>query len=173
APRFEQYFDVNPDLRGAVATAYARTNGRQAHPRLVEMVRTLQGEVDRAKVWGALCSFKEPELVAETLALGISGEVSRSDSAYPILYAALNTGAREAYWGWLTTNYDKIRDLYAGSQQFYLYMGLVLPICGVTREADVRRFLSGRRMKQGGSSLTRALEHLAINTRLRSRLLSK
>ncbi|MDG6983367.1 MAG: M1 family metallopeptidase [Nitrososphaerota archaeon] len=173
APRFESYFDVNPDLRGAVATAYARTNGRRAHPRLVEMVRTLQGEVDRAKVWGALCSFKEPELVAETLALGISGEVSRSDSAYPILYAALNTGAREAYWGWLTTNYDKIRDLYAGSQQFYLYMGLVLPICGVTREADVRRFLSGRRMKQGGSSLTRALEHLAINTRLRSRLLSK
>ncbi|MDG6938727.1 MAG: hypothetical protein JRN42_09375, partial [Nitrososphaerota archaeon] len=57
--------------------------------------------------------------------------------------------------------------------QFYLYMMRLLPVCGVGREAEVKRFLSGRRMKQGGSSLTRAMEGLKNNSSLRRRLLAK
>ena len=173
APRFEHYAEVNPDLRGAVATAYALVNGEEAKKPLLEMVKKLQGEVDRAKIYGALCSFRDPSLIEETLALGISGEVSRSDSVYPLTYTAYNTSAREVYWKWLTKNYDKILDMYGGSQQFYLYMGRVFPVCGVTRVGEVKRFLSGRRMKQGGSSLTRALEFLAINSNLRQKMLGK
>ena len=173
APRFEHYSEVNPDLKGAVAAAYARVNGERAKGPLMEMVKTLQGEVDRAKIWGALCSFEDPSLLEEVLALGMSGEVSRSDSAYPMIFGALNTHARDVYWKWLTKNYDSILEMYAGSQQFFLYMGRLLPIAGVAREGEVKKFLSGRRMKQGGSSLTRALEHLAINSKLRRRLIAK
>ena len=173
APRFEHYSEVNPDLRAAVAVAYARVNGEKAKEPLMKMVKSLQGEVDRAKIWDALCSFDDPALIEETLALGTSGEVSRSDSAYPMMYGALNTRARDVYWKWLTKNYDSILEMYAGSQQFYLYIGRLLPIAGVAREAEVKRFLAGRRMKQGGSSITRALEHLSINSRLRSRLIAK
>ena len=172
APRFEHYADVNPDLKGAVAVAYAKVNGERAKGPLMEMVKTLQGEVDRAKVWAALCSFKEPALVRDALELGMSGEVSRSDSAYPMMYGAVNTRARDVYWRWLSKNYDRMYDMYAGSQQFFLYIGRALPIFGVGREGEVKRFLSGKRMKQGGSSLTRAMEHLAISSKLRGRLLA-
>jgi tricorn protease interacting factor F2/3 len=171
APRFDHYVDVDPNLRAAVATAYARVNGEKAKEPLLEMVKTLQGEVDRAKIWRALCSFDDPSLIEDTLALGISGQVSRSDSAYPMMITAYNPRARDVYWKWLTKNYDGILEMYAGSQQFYLYMGRALPIAGVGREAAVKKFLSGRRMRQGGSSLTRALEHLEINSKLRRRLL--
>jgi tricorn protease interacting factor F2/3 len=172
APRFEHYSTVNPDLRGAVAVAYARVNGERAMKPLADMVKTLQGEVDRAKIWAALCSFDDPALIEDTLALGMSGEVSRSDSAYPMILGAFNARARDVYWKWLAKNYDGILEMYAGSQQFYLYVGRLLPIAGVGREAEVRRFLSGKRMKQGGSSLKRALEHLEINSKLRRRLLA-
>ncbi len=173
AQKFDRYRDLDPNLRGAVASAYAITHGEKAKGPLVHMVKTMQGEVDRAKIYGALCSFRDPSLVEETLDLGMSGEVSRSDSAYPMLYGALNTGARDVYWKWLTKNYDAIYDMYGGSQQFYLYMMRLLPVCGVGREAEVKRFLSGRRMKQGGSSLTRAMEGLKNNSSLRRRLLAK
>jgi hypothetical protein len=136
-------------------------------------VKTLQGEVDRAKIWGALCTFDEPDLVEKALELGMSGEVSRSDSAYPMMFGALNPRVKDAYWKWLTKNYDGMLEMYAGSQQFYLYMGRLLPVAGVDREAAVKRFLSGKRMKLGGSSLTRAMEHLAINVKLRRALLAK
>jgi tricorn protease interacting factor F2/3 len=170
ARKFERYTEVNPDLRGAVAAAYAITNGEKAMKPLLDMVKGLQGEVDRAKIYGALCSFKDPSLVEKTLELGISGEVSRSDSAYPMTYGAYNPLVRDTYWKWLTKRYDRISEMYGGSQQFYLYMSRILPVCGVDRESEVRRFLSGRRMREGGSSLTRSLERLAVNSSLRRRL---
>ncbi|MDG6914058.1 MAG: M1 family metallopeptidase [Nitrososphaerota archaeon] len=173
AQKFDHYLELDPNLRGAVASAYAITYGERAKGPLIQMVKTMQGEVDRAKIYGALCSFKDPSLVEETLDLGMSGEVSRSDSAYPMIFGALNTGARKVYWKWLTKHYDAIYEMYGGSQQFYLYMMRLLPVCGVGREAEVKRFLSGRRMKQGGSSLIRAMEGLEINSALRRRLLAK
>jgi len=109
--------------------------------------------------------------VEHTLELGISGQVSRSDSVYPLTYSAFNPDARDVLWRWLTRRYDTVREMYGGSQQFYLFMGYVIPLCGVGRESEVRRFLSGKRLKEGGSSVTRILELLHINARLRRRLL--
>ena len=99
--------------------------------------------------------------------------MSRSDSGYPLLFSAFNPYVRDVFWNWVTKRYDAMKEMYAGSQQFYLYMSRVLPVCGVTDEAKVRRFISGKRLKEGGSSYTRALEHLAINSNLRRRLLQK
>ena len=173
AQRFDRYSEVDPNLKAAVASAYAITNGEKAKGPLLEMVKALEGEVDRAKIYGALCSFKDPSLIEETLDLGISGKVSRSDSAYPMMYGARNPLAREVYWKWITKHYDGILEMYGGSQQFYLYMGRLIPIIAVTREPAGRKFLSGRRMKHGGSSLVRALDLLSITSKVRSRLVGK
>jgi tricorn protease interacting factor F2/3 len=171
APMFEHYSELDPNIKGAVAIGYAMTGGDKAKETLFEMVKTMQGEVDRAKIYGALCSLHDPETVEEMLELGISGEVSRSDSAYPLLHAAFNPYVRDVYWKWLTRRYETMKAMYAGSQQFYLYMGRLIPVCGVADEARVRRFISGKRLKEGGSSLARALEQLGINAKLRRRFL--
>lgn len=172
AARFEHFADLDPNLKAAAAVGYAVANGERAEKRLQDMVKSLQSEVDRAKIYEGLCSFKEPELVEHALELGISGQVSRSDSGYPLIYSAYNPRARDVLWRWITKRYDKMLDMYAHSQQFYIYMGYAIPLCGVEHEAEVRRFLSGRRRKEGGSSVTRILELLHINARLRRRLLS-
>jgi len=171
ASLFEHFANLDPNLKSAAAIGYAMTNGARAERRLQEMARTLQGEVDRANIYEGLCAFREPELVEHTLELGMSGQVSRSDSGYPLFLSAYNPYARDALWNWITKRYDAMRDMYAGSQQFYLYMGRAIPFCGVEREAEVRSFFSGKRFKEGGSSVTRLLEQLHINARLRKRLL--
>jgi len=171
ASLFEHFAALDSNLKAAAAIGYAITYGARAEKRLQEMAKTLQGEVDRANIYEGLCAFKEPELVEHTLELCMSGQVSRSDSGYPLFLSAYNPYARVALWNWITKRYDAMRDMYAGSQQFYLYMGRAIPMCGVEREAEVRRFLSGKRFKEGGSSVTRILELLHINARLRKRLL--
>ncbi len=171
APRFDHYSDLDPNLKGAVAIAYALTEGEKAKTRLLEMVTTLQGEVDRAKIWAALCSYRDPAIIEEVMELGLSGKVSRSDSAYSLLGSAANPYVRDAYWDWFVKHYDAIKEMYAGSQQFYLYIGRIISICGVENESKVRAFISGKRLKEGGSSYTRALEHLAINSKLRRLLM--
>ena len=168
---FEHFEDLDPNLKSAAAIGYAMTNGARAEKRLQDMAKTFQGEVDRANVYEGLCAFKEPHLVKHTLDLAMSGQVSRSDSGYPLYLSAYNPYARDALWDWITRRYDAMREMYAGSQQFYLYMGRAIPMCGVEREAEVRSFLSGKRFKEGGSSVTRILELLHVNARLRKRLL--
>jgi len=167
---FEHFANLDPNLKAAAAIGYALTNGERAEKPLQEMAKSLESEVDRAKIYEGLCAFREPELVEHTLELGISGQVSRSDSGYPLILSAYNPYARDALWRWITRRYDPMLEMYAHSQQFYLYMGRAIPICGVEREAEVRRFLSGKRLKEGGSSVTRILELLHINARLRKRL---
>jgi hypothetical protein len=171
AGRFEQYSDLDRDLKAAAAVGYAMTQGKKAEEPLQRMVTKIDSEVERAKIYLGLASFREPELVQDTLDLSMSGKVSRSDSYYTLVYCSQNPYARGTVWRWLSKNYDALWELYAGSEQFYIGMTHVIPLCGVGHEAEVRRFLSGRRMKNGGSGLTRTLELLHINERLRKRLI--
>ena len=171
AESFDRFTSLDSNIQSAVAIGYAVTNGEKAKKPLQDLVKSTQSEVVRAKIWEGLSSFQEPELVEETLELGIGGEVSRSDAGYPLLLTALNPSARNVLWRWITRRYDTLRQMYAGSQQFYLYMALAIPRCGVENKAEVKRFLSGKRGREGGSSVKRILESLQIYSRLRERLL--
>jgi tricorn protease interacting factor F2/3 len=172
AQRFDQFTSVDANLKTAVATAYAVVKGEASFEPLLELVRNGKSEADRAKVYAALTSFEEPALVRRALELTISGEVSRSDTGYALPGAASNPRARGVLWEWIKSRYDRVRDLYGGSQQFYLYLGVVLPRCGIGREADVRKFISGKRYKDGEMTFRRTFELLDVNSRLRDRLLA-
>ena len=171
AGMFRGYDTLDPNLKAAVGIAYARTRGREAYPRLLEMVKGAPSESERGRLYGALTSFKEPELVEKALELGISGEVSRSDSGHTIVRAGSNPRARQALWSWLTKRYDALYEIYAGSQQFFLYYEAVVPNCGVEDPEAVRQFFSGAKMKQGGIAFRRVIESVGVRSRLRKRLL--
>ncbi len=172
AQRFEQFDSVDANLKTAVATAYAMTKGEKAFGPLLGVVRNAKSEADRSKVYVALTSFEDPALVRKALELTISGEVSRSDTGYTLPGAASNPRARSVLWEWIKSRYDRVRDLYGASQQFYLYLNAVIPRCGMGQEADVHSFISGKRYKDGEMTFRRAFELLDVNSRLRERLLS-
>jgi tricorn protease interacting factor F2/3 len=172
AQRFGQFTSVDANLKTAVATAYAVIEGEASFGPLLELVRNAKSEADRAKVYAALTSFEDPALVRRALELTISGEVSRSDTGYTLPGAASNPRARGVLWEWIKSRYDRLRGLYGGSQQFYLYLGAVLPRCGIGHEVDVRRFISGKRYKGGEMTFRRTFELLDVNSRLRGRLLA-
>jgi tricorn protease interacting factor F2/3 len=172
AKEFEKFDSVDANLKTAVATAYATTRGEAAFVPLLEVVKNAKSESERAKIYAALTSFEDPALVRRALELTISGEVSRSDMGYTLPGAASNPRARGVLWEWIKSRYDRLRDIYGASQQFYLYMNAFLPRCGVGHEADVHKFISGRRYKDGEMTFRRAFELLDVNSRLRDRLLS-
>ena len=169
--RFAEFDSVEPDLRQAVATAYAVVNGSSAYEPMVALLKTAS-EVDRAKLYAALTSSSEPSVVERTLDLSIGGEVSRSDSGYTIVGAANNPYARQVTWDWIARRYDEVKGIYGGAQQFYLYLDRAIPRCGIGRMEEVRGFLSGHRFEQGRLTFQRTLERLEIHSRLRDSLMS-
>ena len=171
AKMFQQFGSVDANLKAAVATAYALTNGEAAFEPLVEMIRNAKGESERSTIYAALTSFEDPALVRKVLEITISGKVSRSDTGYTVPGAAQNPRARGVLWQWIKTRYDVVRDLYGASQQFYIYLNAVIPRCGIGQEADVHRFISGKRYKGGEMTFRRTFELLDVNSKLRDRLL--
>jgi len=170
AEMFDGYSSIDPNMRAAVARAYAIVNGDRAYDTLASMVKTLDNEGDRGKIYSALCSFTNPEPVRRALDLSISGEVSRSDSGYTISYASLNPYAREATWHWIRDNFWKLWDMYGGSQQLLLYFERAVPRCAVDHESEVREFLTPELMTKGGMVFRRTLELLQVYSRLRRTL---
>jgi tricorn protease interacting factor F2/3 len=171
--RFFADFDhLDPNLMQAAAIAYARESGPGVFDSMVSRVKSETNEGTREKLYLALTSFKDGALVRKALDLSISGQVSRSDSGYVFAVSAMNPDAREAVWSWIQANYDKMWDLYAGSQQFLIYMEVVVPRVAVGKLEEVSRFLSGDRMDKGGMAYRRLLESLEIRSRVRERLLA-
>jgi len=172
AKLFDNYANLDPNLKAAAAIGFAVTNGPRAAKILQDMVTRSQSEVERDVIYRGLSAFRDPKLIQESLDLGLTGRVSRSDLHYVAGSAARNPYARDTVWQWMKRNYDSMRTLYAGSQQFYIDLSNILPLCAVEHQAEAKRFLSGRRLREGGSSMIRTLEMLRINARLRKRLLS-
>ncbi|MDG6898174.1 MAG: M1 family metallopeptidase [Nitrososphaerota archaeon] len=169
--RFDDYSLVSPDLKAAVAIAYAVVDGSSAFEPLVTLAKTA-GEVDRTKAYAALTSFEDPGLVEKTLELGISGEVSRSDSSYTLTGAASNPRARKTTWNWIEKRWDRLYEIYGGAQEFYLYLDRSVPRCGLGSEERVKTVISGKRYRKGSMTFRRVFEELGIYSRLRDRLLS-
>lgn len=172
AKLFDDYQDVPADLKSAVAISYALSKREAAYERLVQLLKGQETEGGRVKLYPALTSFRETDLVERTLELAISGEVSRSDAAYAIRDAGMNPFAREALWRWLVKRYDRVCEIYANSQAFYSLLNDVLPVCGIGHESEVRKFISGERYKRGELTFRRTFEMMQVNGRLRRALLA-
>jgi tricorn protease interacting factor F2/3 len=169
---FDDYQDVPADLKSAVAISYALSKREAAYGRLVQLLKNQETEGGRVKLYPALTSFRETNLVERTLELAISGEVSRSDATYAIGGAGLNPFAREALWRWLVKRYDRVCEIYANSQAFYTLLNNVLPVCGIGHESEVRKFISGERYRRGELTFRRTFEMMEVNCRLRRALLT-
>jgi tricorn protease interacting factor F2/3 len=172
AALFGSYDTLNPDIKDAVGIAYARTHGEREYESLAKLVKSTQSEAERSRLYSALTAFRDPKLVERALELGISGEVSRSDSAYTMTRASANPLAREVLWKWIQRRHDRVWTLYAGSQQILLYYEIVIPRCAVGKVEEVRRFSTGEKMKKGHMAFRRIIESTEVRTRLRERLLA-
>jgi tricorn protease interacting factor F2/3 len=169
---FDHYQSVDPNLKSAVAVAFAFGKGEPAFDVLVSLVKREKNEIERERIYRAMTAFSDTRLIERSLELSISGEVSRSDSVYTLTGASTNPCARGVLLNWLNRRYDLLCDTLGGSSRFFKLMNVVIPRCGVGQESKARSLLSGQRYKEGEMTLKRTLELLDVNSTLRRTLLS-
>jgi hypothetical protein len=71
----------------------------------------------------------------------------------------------------VTKHYDLLKENY-GLGIVLSTVNSLVPRCGVGREAEVKRFFSGRRYKEGVGTFKRTFELLEVNSSLREKLLT-
>jgi tricorn protease interacting factor F2/3 len=170
AGKFSNYQAVDPNLKPAVAVAFARTTGEKAYGRLEQMIEGSENESDREKLYQGLTAFDDPQTVRKAMDFGASGKVSRSDTYWTLLYSSWNPKARRAAWDWIKSNYDRMPELIGGPTYVLTLLQETVPLIAVEDEADARSFFSREGVSKGGIRDSQILELLSVYSRLRKRL---
>jgi len=158
--KFLEYEKVEPDMRDAVAVAYAK-----AYNDFEGIVRKYRGsgsDEERVRLLGAMMSFKEPSLVALSLGMALSGDVKRQDVISMIASAARNPDAKDTAWMWLKVNLERLNKLYEGTGTLsHVFLSMV-PILGIGRVDEVEKFFEENKIPEAEKGIEAGLERLKI-----------
>ncbi len=161
---FKDYQKVPPDMKQAVALAYARsTNDFDG---LAKAYKESGSDEDKIRFLNAMTGFADEALLLKTLSLALSGEVKRQDVVAVIGAAAEKPHAGDTIWPWLQLNIERIRDLYHNTGVLSGMFGSLIPILGVGRIQEVESFFDKHKMPEAEMGIKAGLERLPAYDRL-------
>jgi tricorn protease interacting factor F2/3 len=164
--KFKDLANVEPDMKRSVVMGYARSSND--YDGLIGRYLKSTTDEERLRFLEGLVSFKNPELIAKTLDLALSGKVKRQDVRNVILYATANPDAKNVAWEWFKKNMAKLEAMYSGTAQFSIILREYFSIIGVGRAAEVEKFFNEHKVI--GADI--ALERLKIYDQLAKRIIA-
>jgi aminopeptidase N len=113
--------DVPPDLRGVIYGTIARKGAEKEYNRMMEFYLASNNSEEQVTIAGGICSFKQPELIKQTLSLIISDEVRLQDIPYWVAYCFSNRHAKNLSWQWLKDNWQWLLDNMGDDLSFFRF----------------------------------------------------
>jgi tricorn protease interacting factor F2/3 len=164
AQEFKEYKKAAPDMRSAVAIAYAKsTNDIDG---LISAYRRSTSDEDKIIILGAMTVFADENLIAKALDFALSGNVKRQDVVAVVTGAAQNPHVRGLMWVWLKSNIGKLQGLYAGTGLMSSIFASTIPLVCLGRVSEAEAFF-GEQTVPGAEIGTRVgLEKLQAYDRL-------
>lgn len=110
---------IDPDMRGVVYGTAARNGDKATFEKLLEMHKETTSSEEKLNLCAALCGFKQPELIARSLALITSEHVRLQDVAHWLVYSFGNRYSRQATWEWTKENWAWLEKNLGSDLAFY------------------------------------------------------
>ncbi len=168
ASQFKEYDSLRPDMKAANVIAFARST--DDFDTLVKNYKTRTSEEEKSRFLGGLTSYKDPSLVERALHLAVSGEVKKQHVMNLLAGASRNPIARDVTWKWISKNIDLLRKIYEGVGTVSRYLTAGIPIFGIGRAEEVRRFFAAHKVPEAGRGIEAGMERLVINEHLLQRI---
>jgi tricorn protease interacting factor F2/3 len=164
AESFNDYGNVAPDMKKAVAEAYAiSTNDFGA---LRRAYADSTSDEDKIRFLDAMMAFTDQRPLKSAFDFALSGEVKRQDVIGMVRPAAGNPRAKDIAWNWLKSNIGKLQEMYRGTGIMSGVFLSVIPILGVGRVQEVESFFEKHEMPDSGVGIKAGLEKLRVYERL-------
>jgi tricorn protease interacting factor F2/3 len=169
AQEFKEFAKVAPDMRSAVAIAYARsTNDFDG---LISAYRKSDSDEDKVRILAAMTLFSDERLVAKTLEFALSEEVKRQDIIAAVSGAAQNPHVRGMVWDWLKSKIGKLQELYSGTGLMSSILASIVPVICLGRAAEAETYFSEHAIPDAGVGIKVGLEKLRVYDRLMEEIL--
>ena len=159
---------VERNLVPALVSIVAHTGNGADYDKFYSRFKNAQTPQEETRYLFALGAFRQPDLIDRTLQMTLSGEVRTQNAPYLMRGILLNKAAREKAWSFMKEHWNEMLNKYPDnsiSRMCEGIIGLVTP----ELEADVRKFFSERRVKQGAKQMEQHLERLHIAVACRER----
>jgi len=156
---FDKYDSLDPNVKEAVAIAYAVTYGEAAYDELLAKYRKEKFDEEKTRLLNALLSFREPYLVVNTMSLALTGEIKRQDIARILPFASYNPYSRFALWKWIKTHMEFLRSIYTGTGIFARSLRSATPFLGLNNP-DVEEYFKTNKFPEMEIEIKSALEIL-------------
>lgn len=164
APEFNEYDKVPPDMKPAVALAYARSTAN--YDNLLNAYRKTNSDEDKVRLLNAMTALTDESLVKRTLDFALSGEVKRQDVRTVILAATEKPDAKNVTWTWLQENIERLRELYQSTGILSGTFLSIIPILGIGRIKETEQFFNEHKMPEADVGIRAGLEKLRAYDRL-------
>jgi puromycin-sensitive aminopeptidase len=159
---------IDPNVLPAVIAILAHTGDEARYTDFVKRFRSAATPQEERRYLYALAAFRRPELVDQTLAKTINGEIRTQDGPFIIRSLVVSVHGREPAWTFVKANWDRLDRLFPKNGLRRMCEG-VTGLATPELERDVRRFFAERRIDLGGKTLAQYLEQLRIAVVLRER----
>ena len=159
---------VDPNVLPALIAVLAQAGNEGRYHEFVERFRTARTPQEEQRYLYALTAFRQPELVEQTLARTVDGEIRTQDAPFVVRSMLMLVHARERAWDFVKKQWDTMDRLYPKHGLRRMAEG-VIGLATPELEADVHRFFQERRIDLGGKTLEQYLEQLRVAVALRER----
>jgi len=164
AADFDRYNEISPDMKGAVAMAYATFTNN--YDTIMNAYRTSSSDEDKERFLQAMTCFTNPDLLQRTLDFALSSEVKRQDVIGVVMGSAGNPRGKELTWNFVKTNIQRLSELYKSTGILSGVFLSLIPTLGVGRVEEFEKFFADHNMPDTEVGIKAGLEKLHAYDRL-------
>jgi tricorn protease interacting factor F2/3 len=170
APGFKEYGRGPPDMRSAVAIAYARSTNDIEN--IVSEYRKSGSDEDKNKLLSSMTVFSDEKLVERALNFALGGDVKRQDRLSAVYGAAGNPYVRNAVWDWLKSKMGILQELYRGTGLLSLAFAETIPTVCLGRVTEAESFFAEHPIPDAETGVKVGLEKLHAYDQLAKEIMS-
>ncbi|AAK42793.1 leucyl aminopeptidase [Saccharolobus solfataricus] len=168
---FDQYENIDSNIKEAVAIAYAVTNND--FNTLLEKYKRYTIDEEKNRILSAISSLRDPSIVVKVFSLIFERNIKAQDTRFVISSLLHNPHIREEVCSYLMNNFEEVKKfvntVYGGPWG----LGSIvrsMSFCGVDKPKDIIDFLEKVKFKEIERPIKESEERIKVYSRLKQNL---
>ncbi len=161
---FPKLFDIDPDIRAAVAISEARTNNN--FNSLIDKYRLAGGDEDRIKILSGIGWLSGAENNLKTLQMIDQNTIKKQDILRVYTSMAANPANRAKVFEEIPKAMDIMEKNFRGTAYPGMMAEMIIPVVGLGRENDMKKLAESIKKPSNQNGVNKGLETLDIYSRL-------
>jgi puromycin-sensitive aminopeptidase len=159
---------VDPSLSSAALAASTTLGDVALHERLVERFGAAENPQDRERILRSLARFRDPDALARTLELSLSGSVRTQDAPYLLGETLANRDNGAAAWAFVSGRWDEVNERFPDNSIPRL-IGGIRSLRDRGLAGEVAAFLDEHPIPQGALQVRQHIERMWVTVALAER----